>query len=47
MVADMGIETGIDLDAVLEASALAAELVGHPLASQVGRAGPRWSTAAG
>jgi hydroxymethylglutaryl-CoA lyase len=42
MLIDMGIETGVDLDRVLEAARLTEELVGHPLASQVSRAGPRW-----
>jgi hydroxymethylglutaryl-CoA lyase len=41
MLADMGIETGISLDAVLKAAALAKSLVGHPLAGQVSKAGPR------
>ena len=43
MLADMGIETGVDLDRVLVAAALARDLVGHPLASQVSVAGPRWA----
>jgi hydroxymethylglutaryl-CoA lyase len=47
MLTDMGVETGIDLDAVLEASRLAEELVGHRVASQVSRAGPRWRVAPG
>lgn len=38
---DLGIETGIDLDALLEVSALVRELVGHDLASRVASAGPR------
>ena len=42
MLADMGIETGVDLDAVLTAARLAEELVRHPLAGQVSKAGPRW-----
>jgi hydroxymethylglutaryl-CoA lyase len=46
MLADMGIETGVDLGALLEAARLAEELVGHPLASQVSKAGPRWSVVA-
>ncbi len=41
MVEDMGIGTGVDLDSLLEASALAERLVGHQLPSQVLRAGPR------
>jgi hydroxymethylglutaryl-CoA lyase len=43
MLTDMGIETGVDLDAVLRAAALAERLVGHPLAGQVSKAGPRGS----
>ena len=45
MVSDMGIRTGVDLDRVLEASRLARELVGHELASQVSKSGPRWAPA--
>jgi hydroxymethylglutaryl-CoA lyase len=41
MLHDMGIETGIDLDALLEAAALAEEIVGRQLPSGVLRAGPR------
>lgn len=44
MLADMGIETGVDLDALLEVAALAQRLVGHELPSQVLRAGPRSRT---
>ena len=43
MLMDMGMEVGIDFDRLLEASRLAEELVGHALASQVSRAGPRWA----
>jgi hydroxymethylglutaryl-CoA lyase len=38
---DAGIATGVDLAKVLEASALATELVGHPLESNLFRAGGR------
>jgi len=38
---DAGIESGIDLDAMLSAAALAQGLVGHPLASQLLKAGGR------
>ena len=31
MLADMGVETGIDLDKLIEAGALAQELIGHKL----------------
>jgi hydroxymethylglutaryl-CoA lyase len=41
MLHDMGIDTGIDLDALLEAAALAEEIVGRELPSGVLRAGPR------
>jgi len=41
MVEDMGVDTGVDLEAMLEAARLAEELVGHTLPSQVLRAGPR------
>ena len=47
MLGDMGVETGVDLDRVLDAARLAEELVGHPLKSQVSRAGPRWSVGTG
>ena len=38
---DLGVETGIDLDRLLDASRLAAELVGRPVPSRVASAGPR------
>ena len=38
---DAGITTGVDLDAVLAAAAVATELVGHPLESNLFRAGGR------
>jgi hydroxymethylglutaryl-CoA lyase len=38
---DLGVETGIDLERLLAASALAAEVVGHGLPSRVAAAGPR------
>ncbi|MFD0972850.1 hydroxymethylglutaryl-CoA lyase [Plantactinospora endophytica] len=41
MLHDMGVETGIDLDALLEAAAYAEQLVGRELPSGVLRAGPR------
>jgi len=34
MLADMGIETGVDLDKLVEAGALAQELVGHKLSGR-------------
>jgi hydroxymethylglutaryl-CoA lyase len=47
MLTDMGIDTGIDLDGLLEASRLAAHMLGHDLHSQVARAGPRRQRTAG
>ncbi|MGN6242209.1 MAG: hydroxymethylglutaryl-CoA lyase [Motilibacteraceae bacterium] len=44
MVEDMGVATGIDLDAMLAAAAEAERLVGRTLPSQVLRAGPRTRT---
>ena len=41
LLEDMGVATGIDLEALLAAARLAGELVGHPLRGQVLRAGPR------
>ncbi|WP_300608972.1 hydroxymethylglutaryl-CoA lyase [Trebonia sp.] len=41
MAEDMGIDTGVSLDALLEAAAEAERAVGHTLPSQVLRAGPR------
>jgi hydroxymethylglutaryl-CoA lyase len=45
MLDDMGVATGVDLDALLAAARLAGELVGHRLRGQVLRAGPRTSRA--
>ncbi len=44
MVADMGVATGVDLDAMIEAAAEAERIVGRTLPSQVLRAGPRTRT---
>jgi hydroxymethylglutaryl-CoA lyase len=44
MVQDMGIETGIDLAAMIDAAADAERIVGRELPSQVLRAGPRART---
>lgn len=38
---EMGIETGIDLEGLIEAGRLATRLMGRPLPAQVSRAGPR------
>ncbi|HUQ38850.1 MAG TPA: hydroxymethylglutaryl-CoA lyase [Acidimicrobiales bacterium] len=43
---DLGVDTGVDLDRLLEASAFVAELVGHPVPSRVAAAGPRSRLAA-
>jgi hydroxymethylglutaryl-CoA lyase len=40
VLADAGIETGVDLGALLDAGSLLAELVGHELPSRVAAAGP-------
>lgn len=47
MLEDMGIDTGVDLDLLLDVAAQAERLVGHQLPSQVLRAGPRTRTTAG
>jgi hydroxymethylglutaryl-CoA lyase len=44
MVEDMGVSTGIELSAMIDAAATAERLVGHKLPSQVLRAGPRTRT---
>jgi hydroxymethylglutaryl-CoA lyase len=46
MVEDMGVATGIDLEAMISAAARAERLVGRTLPSQVLRAGPRTRTIA-
>src|SRR5438034_1184169 len=46
MVEDMGVATGIDLDAMIAAAAEAEGIVGRVLPSQVLRAGPRTRTIA-
>jgi hydroxymethylglutaryl-CoA lyase len=46
MVEDMGVATGIDLEAMIEVAAQAEQLVGRTLPSQVLRAGPRTRTIA-
>ena len=38
---DMGIPTGVDLDALLAVDVMLAELIGHPVASNIAKAGPR------
>ena len=46
MVEDMGVSTGIDLEAMIAAAAEAEGIVGRALPSQVLRAGPRTRTIA-
>ena len=38
---DIGVETGVDLDALLETTATLPSVLGHPVASRVAHAGPR------
>jgi hydroxymethylglutaryl-CoA lyase len=44
MVEDMGVETGVDLEAMIDVAARAERIVGRTLPSQVLRAGPRTRT---
>ncbi|MFP5336808.1 MAG: hydroxymethylglutaryl-CoA lyase [Actinomycetes bacterium] len=44
MLEDMGVATGVDLEALLEVAAYAQEVVGHELPSGVLKAGPRTRT---
>jgi hydroxymethylglutaryl-CoA lyase len=44
MLEDMGIDTGVDLEAMIDAASLAERIVGRTLPSQVLRAGPRTRT---
>jgi hydroxymethylglutaryl-CoA lyase len=46
MVEDMGVATGVDLQAMIDAAATAERIVGRTLPSQVLRAGPRTRTVA-
>ena len=46
MVEDMGVDTGIDLEAMIDAAADAERIIGRQLPSQVLRAGPRTRTIA-
>jgi hydroxymethylglutaryl-CoA lyase len=39
---DLGVQTGVDLERLLEVSRLFADAVGHPVPSRVAAAGPRW-----
>jgi hydroxymethylglutaryl-CoA lyase len=47
MLADMGVETGIDLDALLAAARTARDIVARELPSKLLRSGPRWAPAVG
>ena len=47
MLGDLGVETGIDLDALIECARLAQEIVGRELPSAMLHAGPRLARAAG
>lgn len=44
MLEDMGVRTGVDLEALIEVAALAERIIGRQLPSQVLRAGPRTRT---
>jgi hydroxymethylglutaryl-CoA lyase len=46
LIEDMGVDTGIDLDAMIAAAEVAERIVGRTLPSQVLRAGPRTRTTA-
>jgi hydroxymethylglutaryl-CoA lyase len=46
MLGDMGVETGVELDALLRAARLAEQLVGADLPGKLLRVGPRWAVAA-
>lgn len=45
LMEDLGVETGVDLDKLLEASRLLSGLIGRPVPSRVAAAGPRLSAA--
>lgn len=47
MLDDLGIETGIDVERMVEAAGIAAEIVGHRVPSRVAAAGPRSRLAGG
>lgn len=44
VLAEMGVDTGVDVDRLIDAATLACGLVGRPVASHVGVAGPRFKT---
>jgi hydroxymethylglutaryl-CoA lyase len=39
---DLRVDTGVDLERLLEVSQLFADALGHPVPSRVAAAGPRW-----
>jgi hydroxymethylglutaryl-CoA lyase len=41
LLEELGISTGVDLDRLIDAVAVAEEAVGHPLYGHVSKAGPR------
>ena len=43
---ESGVDTGIDLDALVDVARLACDLVGRPVESHVGKAGRRFGTSA-
>ena len=43
---ESGVDTGIDLDALIDVAELACGLVGRPVESHVGKAGRRFGTLA-
>jgi hydroxymethylglutaryl-CoA lyase len=47
LLAEEGYQTGIDLDALLDAARLVAQMVGHDLPSRLATAGPRLARGAG
>jgi hydroxymethylglutaryl-CoA lyase len=47
MLDDLGVETGIDVDGLIDAAILVGELVGRPVPSRVAAAGPRTRLATG
>jgi hydroxymethylglutaryl-CoA lyase len=42
MLHEMGVDTGVDLDRLIQVARLAQEILGHELPGQVMKAGPRW-----
>jgi hydroxymethylglutaryl-CoA lyase len=44
---DLGVDTGVDLERLLEVSRLFADAIGHPVPSPVAVAGPRWRRSPG